>query len=249
MLHILRQVTDATMLSFIMKSAEGAMPYFGCFSKLGKILVKVGIRVGRFRGSYMTLVQACRETNSHTLPTIQLLMNCMVELYGVDLQASYQHAFVYIRQMAIHLRSAMTTITKDSFKAVYNWQYIHCLRLWARVIGAHTQCGKGPLDPLLYPLVQVLDTTEMRRSPKPSTLKPLNFELHIRAPNEYLHTRTYHVGVAEQVTELFLEYEAAYADSLAYPELMTPAVAYVSLKLLPGRRAFRGFLSGLTSDG
>lgn len=35
------------------------------------------------------------------------MINCLVELYGIDLACSYQQMFVYIRQLAIHLRNAI----------------------------------------------------------------------------------------------------------------------------------------------
>lgn len=41
------------------------------------------------------------------LPTITFMGNCIVELYSLDYASSYQHAFVYIRQLALHLRSAI----------------------------------------------------------------------------------------------------------------------------------------------
>lgn len=48
-------------------------------------------------------------TNIHTLPAINLMRNLAVELFGIDQTLSYQQAFVYIRQLAIHLRGAMQT--------------------------------------------------------------------------------------------------------------------------------------------
>lgn len=49
-------------------------------------------------------------------------------------------------------------------QAVYNWQFVHCLDLWGRVIGHMTQ---PKLRPLLYPLVQVvLGTVALQPSPR-----------------------------------------------------------------------------------
>jgi hypothetical protein len=46
------------------------------------------------------------------MPVVSLMWNCVAELYGLDLKLSYQHAFVYIRQLAIHLRTAIINKTK-----------------------------------------------------------------------------------------------------------------------------------------
>jgi len=53
--------------------------------------------------------------------------------------------------------------TQESFSSVYNWPYVHCLRVWGRVLStycARSRRGQG-LDskhvyvPLIYPLVQL----------------------------------------------------------------------------------------------
>jgi nucleolar complex protein 2 len=114
----------------------------------------------------------------HTLPNLHLMQNCVAQLYGMDFDRSYQHGFVYVRQLAIHLRNAVLVKTKESFKAVYNWQYLHCLGLWAQVISTHALSSAGQptaLHALIYPLVQV-SLGALRLIPT-STYYPLRFQI------------------------------------------------------------------------
>jgi len=76
------------------------------------------------------------------LPTLTFMGNCVVELYSLDYHSSYQHAFVYIRQLALHLRTALQKKTPESFQAVYCWQYMHCLKLWTAVLTASLTVGR-----------------------------------------------------------------------------------------------------------
>jgi len=93
------------------------------------------------------------------LPTITFMGNCIVELYSLDYASSYQHAFVYIRQLALHLRSAIQKKTPEAFRIVYCWQYIHCLKLWTAVLCS----AAGKIDDeaqlmksLIFPLTEVI---------------------------------------------------------------------------------------------
>ncbi|KAJ1739168.1 Nucleolar Complex 2 protein [Coemansia sp. RSA 989] len=115
------------------------------------------------KGIYLTYVRHSSVKNMASLPTIQTMRNCGVELYGLDANASYQHAFVYIRQLAIHLRNSMQLRSKESFRAIYNWQFINSLAFWAEVLA--TYCGDraeeephlcATLESLVYPLVQII---------------------------------------------------------------------------------------------
>lgn len=82
------------------------------------------------------------------------MQRSLVEVFSTDLSLSYQYAFVYIRQLAIHLRNAITVKKKETTQAVYNWQFIHSLHLWARLL-CQPLCLEA-LRPLVYPLTQVI---------------------------------------------------------------------------------------------
>lgn len=96
------------------------------------------------------------------------MRNCVTELYALDPVSAYQHAFVYIRQLAIHVRNATTSMTEQeylppvllvtpSIHLVYNWQFVNCLRLWTYMVCQPSL--KEAFQPLVYPLVQVIDST------------------------------------------------------------------------------------------
>ncbi|KAK0566380.1 Nucleolar Complex 2 protein [Tilletia horrida] len=114
------------------------------------------------RNTYRALVNSCKQTTIHNLPTIHLMKNSATELFAIDSTASYQHAFGYIRQLAIHLRQTLkNTRSKESRQAVCSWQYIHCLDFWSLVlskacdVSAREEKGESVMQPLIYPLVQV----------------------------------------------------------------------------------------------
>ncbi|KAI4278026.1 MAG: hypothetical protein L6R38_005330 [Xanthoria sp. 2 TBL-2021] len=244
------------------------------------VVSDTSIRTALLKTAYQGLVKGSRVTNPHTLPAINLMKNSAAELWGIDPDVGYTTGFVYIRQLAVHLRSSITQPTKDSYKQIYNWQYIHSLDFWSRVISSHCSptsnrslkaSSDSPLHPLLYPLVQitlgalrliptpayyplrfqltrsllrisratttyiplasslleVFQSAEMTKPPKPSTLKSLDFTTALRVPKPYLGTRAYQDGLGEQLVELVAEFFGIWAKHIAFPELMLPPVVHL----------------------
>ncbi|KAF9207090.1 Nucleolar Complex 2 protein [Haplosporangium sp. Z 27] len=206
-LYLLKELTDQEMIYFVIRESEKAIRYLIGFPKIAKDMLKHllflwstasdRVRIISFltirtmclqlgpnyldlalKGVYLTFVRYAKTTTVHTLPNLHLMQNCVAQLYGLDYDRSYQHGFVYIRQLAIHLRNAVLVKTKESFKAVYNWQYLHCLGLWAQVVATHGLNNAGqptPLHALIYPLVQVSQGA-LRLVPT-TTYYPLRFQI------------------------------------------------------------------------
>lgn len=239
------------------------------------IIGDASLRESVLKTTYQGLVRGSRTTNTHTLVGINLMKNSAAELWGLDPNIGYTTGFTYIRQLAVHLRSSITQPTKDSYKAIYNWQYTHSLDFWSRVLSSHCSPQQNPqlktpfaspLHPLIYPLVQitlgalrliptpiyfplrfhltrallrlslttntyiplapslleVLTSPELSKPPKPSTLKPLDFNTTLRAPKAYLRTRVYQDGLGAEISSLLTEFFACWAKHIAFPELIIP---------------------------
>ncbi|RDW87774.1 Noc2-domain-containing protein [Coleophoma crateriformis] len=234
-----------------------------------------GIREAVLKTVYQGLIKGSRNTTIHTIQGINLMKNSAAELWGIDESVGYTTGFTFIRQLAIHLRNSITNNQKESYKTVYNWQYVHSLDFWSCVLAEHcspikeAESGKeSQLRPLIYPTVQVtlgamrliptstyfplrfhmirsllrlsratgtyiplasslleaLNSAEMKKPPKPSTLKSLDFNSNYKAQKSYLRTRVYQDGVGEQVAELLSEFFVLWSTSIAFPELALPVI-------------------------
>lgn len=105
------------------------------------------------KSMYLTYVKNSKFVNFKALAPINFMRRSLVEMYALDVDVSYQHVFLYIRQLAIHLRNAITVKQKENTQAVYNWQFINSLRLWGNLLAA--TYNKATMKQLVYPFVQV----------------------------------------------------------------------------------------------
>lgn len=182
-LHVLNQMTDTEMISFTLRRLRYSSIFLAAFPSLLRRYIKVTlhfwgtgggalpvasflflrdicIRLGSdcmdecFKGIYKAYVLNCHFVNAAKLQHIQFLGNCVVELLSVDFPTAYQHAFVFIRQLAMILREALTMKTKEAFRKVYEWKFMNCLELWTGVVCAYS--SEADIRPLAYPLTQII---------------------------------------------------------------------------------------------
>jgi nucleolar complex protein 2 len=90
-----------------------------------------------WQGAYRAFVRNAKFMTPSSAPHVAFMGSCVVELFGLDLAASYEAAFVYIRELASLLRGAVSAKTKDAFRQVYCWQTVNTLELWAKLLAAH----------------------------------------------------------------------------------------------------------------
>ncbi|XP_043527614.1 nucleolar complex protein 2 homolog isoform X2 [Frieseomelitta varia] len=183
LIKILQNVTSTNILTVLLKHLHQMLPYTQSFSSLTKPLLKLLLRLWStgeetvrvvsflsilriatsnresvletlFKAMYVKYVENSKFVSLTTLPGINFMRHSLIEIYLLDNDLAYNHAFLYIRQLAIHLRNAMTLKRKEHFQAVYNWQYINSLRFWSELINLSQ--NDSILHSLLYPLVQII---------------------------------------------------------------------------------------------
>ncbi|KAK9319286.1 Noc2p family-domain-containing protein [Lipomyces orientalis] len=191
-LRLLSDLSDPKTVTAVLVAGEKLLPYFASFRRFVKEFIKAVVDVWStspdesarlmawvvirsaaefgekgmlelcMKTSYAGMVKNCRQTSIHTVPLINFMKNTSATLYSLNRDVAYQTAFDYIRQLAIHLRNSVVHKTKDSYKTVYNWQYIHSLDFWRLVLSIQCDAAKESMEgkdsalrPLIYPLVQV----------------------------------------------------------------------------------------------
>ncbi len=144
-IHLLGQLTDSNVQTYVLKHLLAFVPYMAALPKAApkylrallalwteaqespRILAFLNIHklaittpypfVHRcMKETYLTFVKNSKFTNVNSLGTINFLINGVIELYKLDPVGAYQHAFVYIRQLAVHLRTALSDKSKDSYR-------------------------------------------------------------------------------------------------------------------------------------
>ncbi|KAI5917880.1 Noc2p family protein [Camillea tinctor] len=291
-----------TVVGFWSQTASSETTRITAFLVLRRLMVvgDKGVREAVLKATYQGLISGARVTNVNTIQGINLMKNSAAELWGLDQSIGYTTAFSFIRQLAIHLRNSIVHNQNDSYRQIYNWQYVHSIDFWSCVLAEHcsplkeAETGKeSQLKLLIYPFVQVtlgamrliptatyfplrfhmirsllrisrstgtyiplasallevMNSAEMRKSPKPSTIKALDFSVAYKAPKAYLRTRVYQDGVGDQVVELFSEYFVLWSTNIAFPEFALPVIIMLKRWLKQSRKKSSGNNNGKVRSG
>ncbi|EIE78711.1 hypothetical protein RO3G_03416 [Rhizopus delemar RA 99-880] len=192
------------------------------------------------KGVYLVFANRATKLNETSLSVIQQMLEEVADLYTVDPQLSFEHAHVYVSQLADHLKKAKKEQTVESFKKIYTWQYISCLDFWASVISTTCDPSTGetsPMQAVVHPLVELcLHTIRLNAVPQFLPLRihlirtltglmdstgyyiPLASFLFEAMANDALKGKTEPVDLPEFEWDLYLKTPKAYLASKMYQD-------------------------------
>jgi nucleolar complex protein 2 len=108
-----------------------------------------------FRSMYLKFVKCCKQYCEANAVKVGFLSNSMLEIYCLDRGCAFQQAFLYVRQLALHLRVAFLRKGEQTSKGVKSWQYVLSIKFWSQLIIRLPSQETG-LGLLIYPLVQLI---------------------------------------------------------------------------------------------
>jgi len=206
LITFLKSTTEDSMQQFILFHCRNLIPFLEANKKdalaLVKRLVKLWIHGKPLvrKDAFLTILEMCIQMH-HDILSLALkhmylqfaknvgkinsddgirksdfLMTSLAEMYGINPVISYQHGFVYIRQLAIHLSQALKNqqtpdkktkkkrkkgqgniqYGKTAHLSVYNWRFVGCLKSFVKIVCQKVTGPASDLYPLVYPLVEII---------------------------------------------------------------------------------------------
>ncbi|KAG2630922.1 nucleolar complex protein 2 homolog isoform X1 [Panicum virgatum] len=181
-LELLSQLTDNKILSFVLTRLRASLVLFSAYPSTSSRLLKILFRLWAsgdqslslsaflmirevaallpdcldlcLTKAYNTYLASTKLVNDRNTKHIDFLMNCLVELYSLDVQKSCERAVTSVGQLNAILRQASKTKEKEDLRKIDNWQYINCVNLWVRFLCCNYKDYN--LNPLFYQVLQVI---------------------------------------------------------------------------------------------
>ncbi|EGD81833.1 hypothetical protein PTSG_02548 [Salpingoeca rosetta] len=184
-LTLIKQATNQDMLVILVKTLSQLAPFVNGLPKLRRSVVKDVVAVftreqapvtvaavlllrqflyyatpivaiNILKSTYMAYVRCTKFVNLNNHEHVRLMRTAVKELFLQDPPSAYQLAFVYIRQLSVHVRDALALKRATAMQTVHSWQFVACIQLWAEVLADGKKNDKDHLfESLSYPLIQV----------------------------------------------------------------------------------------------
>eukprot|EP00079_Xenopus_tropicalis_P037746 XP_017951517.1 PREDICTED: nucleolar complex protein 2 homolog isoform X7 [Xenopus tropicalis] len=213
LIQLLTCLTEATVGAAVLQHVNNIVHFFLCFPKHTRLLLKQCIvlwssgeetvRVVAFlvlnkicrhrqdtylnpvlKKMYISYVKNSKFTSPNVLPMINFMQRTLTEMYSLDVQASYQHIFMYIRQLAIHLRSAMT-LKKKIFQ----------------MVNFNKRPGRISVKPINFAVILKLSNTNLQEKVFRDGIIEQIYDQIL----EYLHSQAHFIGFPELVLPCILQ--------------------------------------------
>jgi nucleolar complex protein 2 len=269
-LLLLKQLTDSSLLSRIIQHSQAFVSYYACFPKLSKEWIRQLVRFWSdseeqvrvvaflclrqlilhvpslidscFKQAYRAFTLSSKNTSTFTWPAIHFMMQCLVEMAGLDLLTAYQMGFTSIRELALELRTALQSHTQENMKKVLSWPFVHRLVVWSKILSSFYDSPSSQLSHLIYPLVQV--SLGLLRLKSSSNYFPLRFLVIKMLVNLGSKTHQF-IPLASYVLEIFGSSEIT---GKAKPSTLKPLEFQKILKAPKGYLQTRVYQDGLIEE-
>lgn len=104
------------------------------------------------------------KTNTEAFPLLVFMRQSLVEIYSLDPALAYKQGFLFCKQLASTLKNAYENKI-DTYKTVYNWQFLSCLTLWSNLVAS--LMPHKHIEPLVNPVIQLhMGTLNLISSPR-----------------------------------------------------------------------------------
>ncbi|NWT73734.1 NOC2L protein, partial [Prunella himalayana] len=167
-IQLLSCLTEASVSAAVLQHVNSTVPYYLSFPKQCRALLKQTITLWSTGEetvrvlAFLVLNKICRYKKELYLSPLLKVSLALLRSAPFPLHVGCK----YLRALSCRVSSYQMPhfhlsafifyplFLQENFQAVYNWQYIHCLYFWCRVLS--TIHPSEVMEPLIYPLTQVI---------------------------------------------------------------------------------------------